>query len=158
LRAAATVILSALLSGGCLEITQDVPEGPVPAPIVRLASVRVEYRQPNQCFNATNPCTGPVVFFGSWMRAGGEVLLTQAAGTYVWTGTITNVPANFPPNEQPYLVRVFDPHLIETESGGVTALRLTVGGQPIRYFDQPGTPAESGVIFIDDNGVGRNPF
>lgn len=144
--------------GGCLEITKEVTEGPEPVPLPRLVSVKVEYRQPNACFNVVNSCTNPVVFFGSWMRPGGELTLRQTPGTYVWTGTVTNVPVNFPPRDQPYLVRVFDPHLIETETGGVTASRLVVGGQAITYFDQPGTTSESGVIFIDDNGVGRNPF
>jgi hypothetical protein len=71
---------------------------------------------------------------------------------------VTNVPVNFPPREQPYLVRVFDPHIVESATGGVTALRLIVGGQTISFFDQPGTASESGVIYVDDNGVGRNPY
>jgi hypothetical protein len=32
-----------------------------------------------------------------------------------------------------------------------------VGGQVITEYDQPGTPFESGLIYIDDNGVGRSP-
>jgi len=155
--APALVAALAFLGDGCLEITKSVTEGPPPVPSPRLVSVRVEYRQPNGCVNVVNPCNTRVVFFGSWMQPGGEVLLSQNPG-YVWTGTVLNVPVNFPPREQPYLVRVFDPHLIETPTGGVTASRLVVGGQMITFFDQPGTTAESGVIFIDDNGIGRNPF
>jgi hypothetical protein len=159
-RRGALVLLPALasLGIGCLEITKSVTEGPPPVASPRLVSVSVEYRQPNGCVNVTNPCNTRVVFFGSWMQPGGEVLLNQSPGTYVWTGIVPNVPVNFPPREQPYLVRVFDPHLTETPTGGVTASRLTVGGQIITFFDQPGTTAESGVIFIDDNGIGRNPF
>ncbi len=154
----ALVAALAFLGDGCLEITKSVTEGPPPVPSPRLVSVRVEYRQPNGCVNVSNPCNTRVVFFGSWMQPGGEVLLSESPGTYAWTGTIPNVPVNFPPREQPYLVRVFDPHLTETPTGGVTASRLVVGGQMITFFDQPGTTAESGVIFIDDNGIGRNPF
>ncbi len=159
-RRGALVLLPALasLGGGCLEITKSVTEGPPPVASPRLVSVSVEYRQPNGCVNVTNPCNSRVVFFGSWMHPGGELLLNQSPGTYVWTGIALNVPVNFPPREQPYLVRVFDPHLTETPTGGVTASRRIVGGQMITFFDQPGTTAESGVIFIDDNGIGRNPF
>jgi hypothetical protein len=60
--------------------------------------------------------------------------------------------------EEPHLVRVFDPHLVDTETGGVTAARLVVGGQILDSFDQPGTPQESGRVYVDDNGAGRNPF
>ena len=156
-RQVAALGLLALASFGCEE-TENITEGPGPVAQPRLVSVQVEYRQPNHCFNAVNPCTGRVVFFGSWMHPGGEVLLTQAPGTFSWTGTVTSVPVNFPPRDQPHLVRVFDPHLIETETGGVTASRLLVGGQTIVFFDQPGTTSESGWIYVDDNGVGRSPF
>jgi len=152
------VPMLALLAGGCLEITKSVTEGPGPTPFPRLVSVKLEYRQPNACFNVVAPCTGHVVFFASWMQPGGEVVLSQTPGTFVWTGTVTNVPVNFPPRDQPHLVRVFDPHLIETDTGGVTALRLVVGGQIITFFNEPGTTNENGVIYVDDNGVGRNPF
>jgi hypothetical protein len=54
-------------------------------------------------------------------------------------------------------VRVFDPHLVQTPNGGVTAARLSIGGQAIYYYDSAGTPQESGLIYVDDNGVGRNP-
>jgi hypothetical protein len=144
--------------GACLEITKTVTEGPEPVPLPRLVSVKVEYRQHADCFNVVERCPERVVFFGGWMQVGEEVNLRLTPGTRVWTGTIANVPVNFPPRDHPHLVRVYDPHLEETETGGVTALRLVVGGQSITYFDQPGTTAESGVIYIDDNGVGRNPF
>ena len=147
----------ALAAGGCQENTQDVTGGPPPVQLPRTVSVKIEYRQPNGCANVPEHCNDRVVFFGSWMTEGYN-LLSLAPGTYVWTGTVTNVPANFPPREQPYLVRVFDPHLVQSETGGVTALRLVVGGQMITFFDQPGTTSESGVIYVDDNGVGRNPY
>jgi hypothetical protein len=40
----------------------------------------------------------------------------------------------------------------------VTAARLVVGGQLLNQFDSPGTPKESGLVYVDDNGVGRNPL
>ena len=152
----------ATLVAGCWDLHPDVPEGPSPVPVARLVSVTVQYRQPLDCFNEPSLCSGRVVFFGSWMqpRAGVEagVLLNQTPDGYVWTGTVSSVPVNFPPRDQPYLVRIFDPHLSETPTGGVTASRLQVGGQTITYFDQPGTTQESGVIYIDDDGVGHAPF
>jgi hypothetical protein len=155
LRRLALVAL-ALVAGGCAD--DSVTGGPDPLPDTRLVTVTVEYRQPNGCLNSTGRCNDRVVFFGSWMHGADSVLLTQTTGSFVWTGRATGVPVNFPPRDQPYLVRVFDPHLVDTASGGVTASRLIVGGQAVTYFDQPGTSSESGVIYIDDNGNGRNPF
>ncbi len=40
----------------------------------------------------------------------------------------------------------------------MTAARLSVGGQLLTQYDSPGTPDESGLVYIDDNGVGRNPM
>jgi hypothetical protein len=92
------------------------------------------------------------------MRTGLVLTLTPASGRYVWTGTATNVPVNFPPRDEPYLVRVFDPYLLDTSSGGVTAARLQVGGQVVVDVEAVGTPAESGRVYIDDNGIGHTPF
>jgi hypothetical protein len=120
--------------------------------------VTVEYVQPGACLNSANRCADPVVFFGSWMRPGQEATLQPVAGRYVWTGNVPAVPVNFPPLEEPYLVRVFDPYLLDTPSGGVTAARLRVGGQLLTSFDWLGTPSESGRVYVDDNGVGHNPY
>lgn len=135
----------------------DPEAGPAPLPVGRFASVRVEYRQPNACENTGAACENLVVFFGSWMRPGQEIYLSPV-GSNVWSGVAANVPVNWPPNDEPHYVRVFDPHLVDTPTGGVTAARLQIGGQVIYYFDQPGTPKESGLIYVDDNGVGRNPY
>jgi hypothetical protein len=40
----------------------------------------------------------------------------------------------------------------------VTGARLIVGGQLLNEFDSPGTPKESALVYIDDDGVGRNPY
>lgn len=136
----------------------DPDRGPTALAGGRFTTVRVEYRQPAGCANAEVACDNLVVFFGSWMRPGQEIYLQDAAGTNVWTGVVANVPVNWPPNDEPHYVRVFDPHLVATPTSGVTAARLQVGGQAIYYYDLPGTPRESGLIYIDDNGVGRNPL
>jgi len=91
------------------------------------------------------------------MQTGGEVLLSMAPGTRQWTGTAPSVPVNFPPQDFPHLVRVFDPHLVQTDTGGLTAARLIIGGQVITQYLQPGTSNESGLIFVDDSGQGRPP-
>ncbi|HXB53581.1 MAG TPA: hypothetical protein VN461_02295 [Vicinamibacteria bacterium] len=159
------LLVAASLTSACFQV--QTMEGPSPVSVPRLVSVRLEYRQPAGCV-AVIPsnvalCENPVVFFGSWMRqpppgiqAG--VLLTLTPGTLTWSGTVTGVPANFPPRDEPYFVRVYDPHLVETASGGVAASRLIVGGQVITAFDSAGTPSESGLIYIDDNGQGHTPF
>jgi hypothetical protein len=152
----ALVVALCLAAPGC-DFQPDPDQGPTAAPLPRVTSVRVEYRQPNDCFNVEPHCEDRVVFFGSWMHTGNEVLLNEAPGTRQWTGVATNVPVNFPPQDFPHLVRVFDPRLVLTATGGITAARLIVGGQVITQYIDPGTPDESGLIYIDDNGVGRNP-
>jgi hypothetical protein len=156
----ATRLAAALLAIGALscDFQPEVEEGPSPLPGGRFATVRVEYRQPASCENVGAACDQLVVFFGSWMRPGQEIYLQDDPGSLVWTGTAVNVPVNWPPNDEPHYVRVYDPHLVNTLTGGVTAARLTVGGQAIYFYDQPGTPNESGLIYVDDNGVGRNPY
>jgi hypothetical protein len=152
-----TVLLAVLPLGGCF-FDEEVTEGPSPLPISRAVPVTVEYVQPGLCLNSANRCADPVVFFGSWMRPGQEVTLQPIGGRFVWTGVVPAVPVNFPPGEEAYLVRVFDPYLLDTPTGGVTAVRLRVGGQLLTAFDWVGTPAESGWVYVDDNGVGHNPY
>jgi hypothetical protein len=147
----------AAASFGC-DFQPDPPEGPSALPAPAVASVRIEYRQPNGCANATPlACENLVVFFGSWMRPGQEIYLTADPTSHVWTGVAQGVPVNWPPVEAPHLVRVFDPHLVDTSTGGVTAARLLLGGQILTQYDSPGTPQESAVVYVDGNGVGRNP-
>jgi hypothetical protein len=137
---------------------QEGPEDPSPIPVPTLVSVRVEYRQPNGCVNTSSPCEGSVYFFASWMLQGGYIVLSRTPDTNFWSGTATSVPVNFPPTDQPYLVRVFDPYLQDTPTGGVAADRLEVGGQTLTKFMDYGTPSESGLVYIDAQGVGHNPF
>jgi len=147
----------ALAGTGC-DFQKDPVAGPSPVPPGRFVSVKVEYRQPQGCQNSQGSCDARVVFFGSWMKTrSDEVLLDTRFGPNFWEAVVQNVPVNWPPNDYPHYVRVYDPHLLDTPSGGVTAARLIVGGQVITDYDQPGTPFESGLIYIDDNGVGRSP-
>jgi hypothetical protein len=155
--------LAVAFAGTGCDFQKDPVEGPSAVPPGRFVTIKVEYRQPAGCQNSIGTCDGPVVFFGSWMKprsstyAGDQVQLEAQFGPNFWTGVASNVPVNWPPNDFPHYVRVYDPHLQDTPSGGVTAARLLVGGQAITEYDQPGTPLESGLIYIDDNGVGRSP-
>ncbi len=92
------------------------------------------------------------------MRAGRRVPPARDPGGFIWRGTATGVPVNFPPRDEPHAVRVFDPYLFDTPTGGVTAERLQVGGQILTVFDSPGGPREVGLVYIDENGLGHNPF
>jgi len=143
---------------GC-DFQPDPPEGPSALAPTRSVDVRIEYRQPQGCENA-NPdrCVNLVWFFGSWMHDGEPIALDAVPGSYVWAGTAKGVPVNWPPTDEPHFVRVFDPHLEDTPTGGVTAARLTVGGQILTQYDAPGTSKESGLVYVDDNGVGHNPI
>jgi hypothetical protein len=155
--------LALALTGPACDFQKDPDPGPAAISPIRFVTVKVEYRQPAGCLNNQNTCDARVVFFGSWMRTrsagneGDQVLLDTRFGPNFWEGFVQNVPVNWPPNDFPHFVRVYDPHLQATPSGGVTAARLIVGGQVVTEYDTPGTPTESGLIYIDDNGVGRSP-
>jgi hypothetical protein len=151
------VLLGALapMALGC-DTTPDVTEGPSPLPPTQYSVVQIEYRQPNGCANVPESCVDRVVFFGSWMRSGEEILLDGAPG-HIWVGQATNVPVNWPPTISAHRVRVFDPHLVQTDSGGVTATRIRVGGEPVTHFEDLGTPSESARVYVDVNGIGHNP-
>ena len=149
----------ALTGGGCYDFHLVGPEDPAPPPVPRLVSVAVEYRQPPGCLNAPERCEDLVVFFGSWMRPGGEFFLQADAGGYLWTGVAHGVPVNFPPGgDEPHRVRVYDPHLVQTLTEGSSAERLKVGAQIILRFSGSGGRNEVGLIYIDENGQGRNPY
>lgn len=152
------LVAAVLLATGCnafrLSAPEDAPEVNPP----RVVSVTVQYRQPQGCVNVTFPCGDPVVFFGSWMHPGQEFQLTPDPGSFIWRGTARNVPVNYPPRDQPHLVRIFDPHLVEGPGGGVTAQRLWVGGELLDKFDQPHGANESALVYIDENGIGHDPF
>ena len=158
-----TLLLALAAMGAACDFQKDPVEGPSAVPPGRFVTIKIEYRQPAGCQNDENTCDARVVFFGSWMKPrsasyeGDQVLLDTRFGPNFWEGVIQNVPVNWPPNDFPHYVRVYDPHLQATSSGGVTAARLIVGGQIITEYDAPGTPQESGLIYIDDNGVGRTP-
>jgi len=135
--------------------------GPDQAAIVNppnTTAVTVEYDQVPECVEGSPRCVDNVVFFGSWMQPGEEFFLTKEPGRYIWRGTATRVPVNFPPRGDPYLVRIYDPHIVGGPTGGITADRLKVGGEKITQFYSPGNPYESGLIYIDENGQGRTPF
>jgi hypothetical protein len=142
------------MAAGC-DVQPDVTEGPSELPLTSYATVNVEYRQPNQCVNVAASCADRVVFFGSWMSPGEGIPLEPGAG-HMWVGQATSVPVNWPPVVAPHLVRVWDPHLVQTESAGRTAARLKVGGQVVTEYYDLGTPEESGRVYVDDNGFGHS--
>jgi len=145
-------------AAGC-DFQPDPEQGPSALPAPTVASVRIEYRQPFGCANPRPlECDNLVVFFGSWMSPGQEIYLAPDPGSHVWTGVAQGVPVNWPPVDEPHLVRVFDPHLVDTPTGGVTGARLLLGGQILTQYDSPGTPKESALVYVDGNGVGRNPL
>ena len=158
-RAKLGLLLTVVLAvGACDDYHLDGPVDPEPLNPPRLVSVTVEYLQPNECVEGSPRCDDPVVFFGSWMQPGQEFLLRPEPGRFVWRGTAPNVPVNFPPRGAPHAVRVYDPHMVGSPTQGVTAERLKIGGEAITERDNPGGIREVGLVYIDENGQGRNPF
>lgn len=154
----ALVLTGALLSA-CSDSDEPLvgPAAPVLTPPATV-SVTVEYRQPNGCINVATPCDEPVVFFGSWMQQGGEFQLRREPGAFVWRGTAHAVPVNWPPRDDPYQVRVFDPHLREGYNQGYVADRIILGGEALLRLDGGGGPSQHALAYVDDNGRGHNPY
>jgi hypothetical protein len=152
-------LAAAALLGGCLDFRLEGPENPDPVPVPRLVNVTIEYRQPPECVAGSPRCDDNVVFFGNWMRPGEEFLLRPDPGRYIWRGTALRVPVNFPPRtgNDPYFVRVYDPHMVASPTGGYSAERLRIGDEVISRYDSPGSNREAGLIYIDENGFGRSP-
>lgn len=151
-------LAAAVFSVSCYDFRGEGPEDPSPVVPPSVVSVTVEYRQPIGCVNSAGTCGDPVVFFGSWMQLGQAITLTPRAGGLIWVGTAHNVPVNFPPREYAHAVRVYDPHIRDHPTGGVTAERIWVGRQFLTVYDSEGTPAESALVYVDENGFGHNPF
>ncbi|HEY2943902.1 MAG TPA: hypothetical protein VGN09_15830 [Vicinamibacteria bacterium] len=153
------LLAGALISLGCLDLHKTGPEDPTPVVRPMLVDVTVEYRQPNVCVSSSN-CADNVAFLASWMPLGQGILL-QRVNTFAWQGVAHNVPVNYPPKDDPYVVAIYDPYLRDTELGGVTAGRLIVGGQNLTSLvtveDTAGRPHESAFVYIDENGFGHNP-
>jgi hypothetical protein len=120
--------------------------------------VTLEYTQPFVCANAQSRCGDGVNFSASWMAAGGGVQMTPDVTNHTWRGTALNVPVNYPPKDNAYTVRVFDPYILDTPSHGFTAQHLVVGGQFVVDIQNEGTPLEHGMIYVDANGVGHSPY
>ena len=156
LRAVLVLAMSAA-AGGCYEFRLAGPEEPPDVPPVRTVEVTVSYRQPNGCLNVAERCDDLVVFFGSWMPNGDAVFLERVPETHFWTGRLRGVPVNYPPRDAPYLVRVFDPHIVHSDTGGVTGSHLEVGQELLEVLSEAGTPRESALVYIDRDGFGHNP-
>jgi len=155
---AAILVSAALVGLSCNAFRRSGPDGPDPVVPPRLVDVVIEYRQPNECVAGSPRCLDNVAFYGNWMRDGEEFFLTPDAGRFVWKGIARRVPANFPPRDQPYFVRVFDPHMVGSPTEGASAERLKIGGETITRFYSPGNVNEFGLIYIDENGQGHTPF
>jgi hypothetical protein len=148
--------LIALAGAGCFRLVG--PEDPDPVETPRLVPVRIEYRQPIGCTGSSQVCDAPVIFFASWKQEGGEFALQRVGDTNIWVGVAESVPVNYPPRDEAYAVRVFDPFLVAERLGGITANRITVGGELLVSFSNVGDIDESALVYIDEDGKGHNAF
>lgn len=148
-------LVLALALPACYDFHTVGPEDPPPLESPATVSVSIQYLQPSECLNTASTCGGPVTFQASWMKLGSFVELRQATA-HVWVATLPNVPINYP-GADPHRVYAVDPFLKDTLTNGVSAERLTVGGEPIVKFEFAGGASEHGLIYIDANGKGRTP-
>src|SRR5260221_8202389 len=85
------------------------PEDAAPVNPPGTASVTIEYEQVVECVAGSPRCSDNVVFFGSWMQAGGEIFLQKEPRPFVLRGTPPPPPGDFPPPGGPLLVAVYHP-------------------------------------------------
>lgn len=149
------ILALSLALPGCYDFHTVGPEDPPPIRLPQTVSVTIVYLQPFGCVPPGTRCGGPVAFYASWMPLGAFATLQQTAA-HTWTATLQDVPINYPGTE-PYRVYAVDPYLLDTPTGGVSADRLTIGGERIVKFENPGGTREQGLIFIDASGYGRTP-
>ena len=152
------LIGASLAFGGCYSFHLAGPEDPPADVVPRTVSVSVEYRQPGTCQNAPDRCDDPVIFYASWMREGNEFSLTSDPNSHVFRGTALVVPVNYPPRDQPYSVRVYDPYLARTSTAGFSARRMVLGGETLTTIESSGGRQERALVFVDENGLGHNAF
>lgn len=152
------ILLLSCVGTACYDFHVATPEGPPALPQPRTASVAVEYRQPDQCGDTPAHCENAVIFYGSWMRPGEHLVLTPVAGRFIWVGTASRVPVNFPPRGRAHAVRVFDPYLGAAATTGFSGRRLTVGGESLSNIEAFARPEEHALVYVDDNGFGHNPY
>lgn len=140
---------------GCRQIG---PEDPDPVAVPDVVSVVIEYRQPEECSNVAERCNDKVVLFASWRRNPSEMLLSPQADGRVHTGVAHDVPVNYPPRDEAYRVRIYDPHLVDTLTEGFTAQRLRVGRELVTRIEGGGGRNEVGYVYVDSNGLGHNAY
>ena len=145
----------ALAIPGCYDFHMVGPEDAPPIKAPQTVSVSISYLQPLGCVEPGTNCGGPVTFHASWMPVGTYATLIRTAA-HTWTATLSNVPFNYPGGD-PYRVYAVDPFLLDTPTRGVSADRLTVGGERLVKFENAGGTREQGLVFIDANGNGRTP-
>ena len=145
----------ALCVSGCYDFHTVGPEDPAPRKLPATVAVTVVYQRPASCVNTTSSCAGPVTFHASWMSRGAFITLDQTTA-HAWVATIPDVPVNYP-GVDPHRVYAVDPFLLDSLTAGISADRLTIGGERLTKFDNPGGAREQGLIYIDLNGRGRTP-
>ncbi len=84
--------------------------------------------------------------------------LQRDAGDLIWRGLARSVPVNFPPQDEPYVVRIFDPFLRQSCAQGFSADRIVVGGEALIKNNGSGCSDQAAFVYVDANGRGHNPF
>jgi len=154
----AFLLATSLAAQGCFAFHLVGPDQPAPVQTPGLVQVSVVYQQPVGCYGPAERCDERVIFYGNWMQNGGEFALVRDPYNHLWRGTAYAVPVNFPPTGYPHEVRVFDPHMLDYPTQGMTAERLWIGEELVTQFVYPDNPNVYGQIYVDQNAHGRTPF
>ena len=144
-----------------LRLPPDGPEDPSPIPSATLVvGARSSTASPTVRQRRGRPATTPWSSSAAGCAQGESYSSSrQTPGALHLAGVAHNVPVNFPPRDQPYLVRVSTPTCGTTPTGGVTAERLRVGGEALTRFDESaGTPRRAASSTSTTTGSGHNPF
>ena len=158
-RSRLTLALLGALAASCYDFHLTGPEDAPTVTPPQSVSVTIEYRQPIGCLSSPSPhCDEPVVFFATWMPTGAQLILTRLAGTQVWQGRAVGVPVNYPPRDEPYQVRIYDPYLVDSCAQGFSADRIVVGSEALTQTIGGGCRDQAALVYVDANGQGHNPY
>ena len=155
-------VLLALRSVACPDFQPDPPGGPdARSPAVSASPrSRSSTASPQHCANAADHCQDR----GRLLRQLDGARTTRSCSTRppdptFWTGVVDERAGELASERRAALRPGLRPAPQETRRPPVAPPRASSSaGRSIYFYDSTGTPEEAGLIYVDDNGVGHNPY